>query len=139
MNDPAFDEDRNAMILGLKDKGVEFVMNVGCCLESSGDCIKLAEEYPFVYASVGSHPDSADEVNEKVLEQYRQMAKFYPYRSSLIGINFTVNVFFFFISIFLFRSFSSSYNARNNNTYVIRRPDHRDYKTIKGIERLLIG
>ena len=75
MNDPAFDEDREEVILGLKEKGVANFLNVGCCLESSGDCIKLAEEYPFVYASVGSHPDSADEVNEEVLEQYRQMAK----------------------------------------------------------------
>ena len=74
-NDPAFDADRKEMILGLKDKGVEFVMNVGCCLESSKDCIALAEAYPFVYASVGSHPDSADEVTEEVIEQYRQMAK----------------------------------------------------------------
>ena len=75
LNDPAFDEDREALLLGLKDKGVEFVMNVGCCLESSRDCIAMAEKYPFVYASVGSHPDSAAEVNDDVLEQYRQMAK----------------------------------------------------------------
>ena len=75
MNDPAFDSDREEMILGLKEKGVEYVMNVGCCLESSGDCIKLSEQYPFVYASVGTHPDSADEVNEEVLEQYRRMAQ----------------------------------------------------------------
>ena len=75
LNDPAFDPDREELILGLKDKGVEFVMNVGCCLESSGDCIAMAEKYPFVYASVGSHPDSAAEVNDDVLEQYRQMAK----------------------------------------------------------------
>ena len=75
MNDPAFDSDREEMILGLKEKGVEYVMNVGCCLESSGDCIKLSEQYPFVYASVGTHPDSADEVNGEVLEQYRRMAQ----------------------------------------------------------------
>ncbi len=75
LNDPAFDEDRDALILGLKDKGVEFVMNVGCCLDSSRDCIAMAEKYPFVYASVGSHPDSAAEINDDVLEQYRQMAK----------------------------------------------------------------
>ncbi len=75
MNDPAFDEDREEMILGLKSKGTDFVMNVGCCLDSSKDCIALAEKYPFVYASVGSHPDSADEVNEEVLEAYRQMAQ----------------------------------------------------------------
>ena len=75
MNDPAFDEDRNEMILSLKEKGTDFVMNVGCCLDSSKDCIALAEKYPFVYASVGSHPDSADEVNEEVIEAYRQMAQ----------------------------------------------------------------
>ena len=75
MNDPAFDEDRQQVLLGLKEKGVELVMNVGCCLESSKDCIAMAEEYPFVYASVGSHPDSADEVNEQVLDAYRQMAQ----------------------------------------------------------------
>lgn len=75
MNDPAFDADRESVFLGLKDKGVANVMNVGCCLESSGDCIKLAETYPFVYASVGTHPDSADEVNDQVLNAYREMAK----------------------------------------------------------------
>ena len=74
MNDPAFDEDRAQILLGLKDKGVDYMLNVGCCLESSRDCVAMAEEYDFVYASVGSHPDSADEVNEEVLAQYRQMA-----------------------------------------------------------------
>ena len=75
LNDPAFDADREAVLLGLREKGVEYVMNVGCCLESSKDCIAMAEKYPFVYASVGTHPDSAQEVNEEVLEQYRQMAQ----------------------------------------------------------------
>ena len=74
MNDPAFDEDREQVLLSLKDKGVDFMMNVGCCLESSKDCIAMAEQYPFVYASVGSHPDSADEVTEEVIEKYRKMA-----------------------------------------------------------------
>ena len=75
MNDPAFDEDREQVLLSLKDRGVAYMMNVGCCLDSSRDCVAMAEKYPFVYASVGSHPDSADEVNEEVLEQYRQMAQ----------------------------------------------------------------
>ena len=75
MNDPAFDEDRDSVILGLKEKGVANFLNVGCCLDSSKDCVAMAEKYPFVYASVGSHPDSADEVNEEVIEAYRQMAQ----------------------------------------------------------------
>ena len=33
----------------------------------------MAEKYDWIYASVGSHPDIADEVNEEVLEAYRQM------------------------------------------------------------------
>ncbi|MBR7122915.1 MAG: TatD family hydrolase [Oscillospiraceae bacterium] len=75
MNDPAFDEDREAVILGLKDKGVANFLNVGCCLESSKDCVAMAEKYPFVYASVGTHPDSANEVNGDVLAQYKEMAR----------------------------------------------------------------
>ena len=75
MNDPAFDPDRNEILLGLKDKGVAHMLNVGCCLESSRDCVAMAEAYPFVYASVGSHPDSAAEVNEAVLDEYRLLAK----------------------------------------------------------------
>ena len=75
MNDPAFDEDRETVLLGLRDKSVAYMMNVGCCMDSSRDCIAMAEKYPFVYASVGSHPDSADEVNEGALDTYRQMAQ----------------------------------------------------------------
>ena len=75
MNDEVFDTDREEMILGLPDKGIQYVMNVGCSLHSSGDCIAMAEKYPFVYASVGTHPDAASEVNEEVIEKYRQMAK----------------------------------------------------------------
>ena len=75
MNDPAFDQDREEVLLSLAGKGVGAMLNVGCCLESSRDCIAMAEKYPFVYASVGSHPDSADEVNEEVIEEYRRMAQ----------------------------------------------------------------
>ena len=74
MNDPCFDEDREQVLLGLKDKGVEFMMNVGCCRASSYDCVAMAEKYPFVYASVGTHPDEAQEVDETVLEEYRKLA-----------------------------------------------------------------
>ena len=73
LNDPAFDEDREALMAGLADKGIGLVMNAGCSLESSRDIIRMAERYPWLYASVGSHPDSADEVNEAVIEEYRKL------------------------------------------------------------------
>ena len=75
LNDRAFDPDRDELIQGLPDKGVNLVMNAGCNLESSRECVAMAETYPHLYASVGSHPDSADEVNDTVLEEYRLLCK----------------------------------------------------------------
>ena len=75
LNDPAFDEDRAELLDTFRDARVGLVLNAGCSLESSKDCIALAERYPWIYASVGTHPDSADEVSEEVLEAYRQMCR----------------------------------------------------------------
>ncbi len=75
LNDPAFAPDRQTLMESFRDAGVELVMNAGCSLESSRDIIAMAEQYPWLYASVGSHPDSASEVNEEVIEAYRQMCR----------------------------------------------------------------
>ena len=78
MNDPAFDADRDEILRTLPEKGVELMVNIGCSLASSRDCVAMANAYPHVYATVGSHPDSADEVNEDVLEEYRKLCKQNP-------------------------------------------------------------
>ena len=75
LNDPAFDPDREELMASFADAGVGLVMNAGCSLESSRDIVQMAEKYPWLYASVGSHPDSADEVDEAVLEEYRKLCK----------------------------------------------------------------
>ena len=75
LNDSAFDADREEILAGLADKGVAYVMNAGCNLQSSKDVIQMAEKYPWLYASVGSHPDSADEVNEDLIAQYRTLCQ----------------------------------------------------------------
>ena len=78
VNDPAFDADREELLQSLPEQDIAYMMNVGCCLESSRDCVALAQKYPYIYASVGSHPDSADEVNDAVLEEYRKLCKLNP-------------------------------------------------------------
>ena len=75
LNDPAFDPDREELMASFASAGVGLVMNAGCSLESSRDIVQMAEKYPWLYASVGSHPDSADEVNEAVVEEYRKLCK----------------------------------------------------------------
>ena len=75
LNDPAFDPDREELMASFAEAGVGLVMNAGCSLESSRDIVEMAAQYPWLYASVGSHPDSADEVNEAVIEEYRKLCK----------------------------------------------------------------
>ena len=75
LNDPAFDPDREELMASFAQAGVGLVMNAGCSLESSRQIVEMAARYPWLYASVGSHPDSADEVNEDVLEEYRKLCK----------------------------------------------------------------
>lgn len=74
LDDRRFTPDRQEIMHSLRDHGVGLIMNVGCDLPSSQRSITLAEEYPFVYASVGSHPDDADHVNGTLLDQYRRLA-----------------------------------------------------------------
>ena len=74
LDDGCFQEDRAQLLAGLEDKGVGLVMNPGCSLAASRNAVALAEQYPFVWASVGSHPDDADQVNGKLLDQYRRLA-----------------------------------------------------------------
>ena len=74
MDDRAFDDDREELIRSFPGKGLALVMNPGCSLESSRNVDALTKEHPFLYGAVGSHPDVADEVDEAVIEEYRQIA-----------------------------------------------------------------
>lgn len=55
----AFDKDRDALLRSLPEQGVGLVLCPGSNLETSACCIRLAEEYPHVYAAAGVHPLAA--------------------------------------------------------------------------------
>ena len=78
LDDRAFDEDRAELLENLPGQGLALVMNPGCSLESSRNVVKIAAEHDYVYAAVGSHPDAADEVNESVIAEYRELCKLNP-------------------------------------------------------------
>ena len=73
MDDRAFDADREELIRSFPEQGLALVMNPGCSLESSRNVDALTREFPYLYGAVGSHPDVADEVDEAVLAEYRQI------------------------------------------------------------------
>ena len=78
LDDRAFNEDRETLLQELPQQGLSLVMNPGCSLRSSENADALSKQYDYIYAAVGSHPDAADEVNEAVLEQYRQLVRNNP-------------------------------------------------------------
>ncbi len=78
LDDHAFDADRTELIESLPGRGLSLMMNPGCNLASSEAAVRLAETYDFIYAAVGSHPDDAGNVNEELIERYRQMVLAHP-------------------------------------------------------------
>ena len=74
-DDDAFDEDRDALLSGMKDAGVEYIVNIGASMASSKRSIALAEKYPFVYAAVGVHPDEVGELDEEKFAALKEWAK----------------------------------------------------------------
>lgn len=73
-NDQAFDEDREKLIQSLPENGIGLVVNIGANLESTKESIKLAETYPFFYASAGVHPSDTAELNDENLAWLEECA-----------------------------------------------------------------
>ena len=71
-DDDAFDEDRDVLLSGMREQNVEYIVNVGASMASSERSIKLAEKYPFVYATVGVHPDEVGELDEEKFTKLRE-------------------------------------------------------------------
>ena len=69
-----YDEDREALLASMPDKGVELIINPGCTLESSRGAVAMAEKFPFFYAAVGVHPSDCLTWSDEVEAGLRQLA-----------------------------------------------------------------
>lgn len=72
-DDEAFDEDREALLLSLRERGIGTVLNIGASLTGSEETVKLAEQYPFIYGAVGVHPGEIGELNEENFARLRTL------------------------------------------------------------------
>ena len=88
-DDEAFNEDREEVIKGLKDKGVIGVLNCGASMEGTRMSVELSNKYDFIYSAVGVHPEHADIVNEEIIEELRSLARFPKVRAiGEIGLDY---------------------------------------------------
>lgn len=64
---PRFNSDRHQLLSSLPERGVGLVLNAGWDMESSAQSVALAKKYPHIYASVGIHPEAAEELTDDTL------------------------------------------------------------------------
>ncbi|OGO77527.1 MAG: hydrolase TatD [Clostridiales bacterium GWB2_37_7] len=74
LDDGRFDEDRKPVLEQCKAEGVELILNAASDVRSSLKSIALAEEYDFIYASVGVHPHDAKSMDNKTIDVLRDLS-----------------------------------------------------------------
>ena len=74
-DDDHFDADRDEVLRSMKENGVGRIVNPGCTVASSKAAIALAEQYDFMYAAVGLHPENCAGVTDADFEAVEALAK----------------------------------------------------------------
>jgi TatD DNase family protein len=70
-----FDNDRHEVIQRAIQNGVSRIVNIGFNRETIPTTMQLTEQYDFIYAAVGWHPQDAVHMKEEDLEWIEQCAK----------------------------------------------------------------
>lgn len=92
-DDPRFNEDRDELLTSMAAHGVYRIMNVGNTTHANIAGIELAKKYPFVYCSIGIHPDQAAEIAAQNSKEYLEvMARQLSYEKAMalgeIGLDY---------------------------------------------------
>ena len=74
-NDEKFKEDRDILIKSIYKEGVTKIVNAGYSLKSSKQAIEIAQNYDFMYVTVGISPNDIDEFKKEDLNDIEKLAK----------------------------------------------------------------
>ena len=75
LDDSMFDDDRAEVIEKIKNSNVGLVNNIAADMESSRAAIHLAEEYDFIYATVGVHPSDVNSMTHDDIAELKKLAR----------------------------------------------------------------
>lgn len=67
-DDEAFDIDREELLTGMTEQGVECIVNASSSIASLEATLALAARFPFIYGTLGIHPSETGLVSEENLE-----------------------------------------------------------------------
>jgi TatD DNase family protein len=74
-DDERFDEDRDALITSLPEKGIGAVLNSASDISSSRAAAALAERFSHFWASAGVHPQAADTLDDDALHAIEMLTR----------------------------------------------------------------
>ena len=74
-NDEKFDVDRDNIIKEAYSSGITTIINAGYSLESSKKAIEIANQYEFMYATVGISPNDIENLKESYIKDIEELAK----------------------------------------------------------------
>lgn len=74
-DDESFDIDRDDLLTGMKDRGVERIVTVGADIATSKAAIELTKKYPFIYGAIGVHPSEVMELDEEKIAWLLEMSR----------------------------------------------------------------
>ena len=69
-----FNADRADVLRAVHESGVALIVDPGDCAATSERAVAIAQEYDFVYAAVGWHPEEAAGWTDDSLDQIRALA-----------------------------------------------------------------
>ena len=75
IDDARFDVDRDAIIARARAAGVEHFVTIGCDLETSRAAVSLAQQHPFIAATVGVHPHEVKRIETTWYDELRSLAR----------------------------------------------------------------
>ncbi|MGN1165644.1 MAG: TatD family hydrolase [Lachnospiraceae bacterium] len=72
-DDEKFDEDREDLLNSMAENGVGTIVNVSASYSSCERVTDMVQDYPFMYAAVGVHPDEVGALNEETFARMKEL------------------------------------------------------------------
>ena len=72
-DDRRFNDDRDELLGSMEAAGVTLILNSASSLSSARFSLRMADKYPFVYASVGVHPHDAKSMTDDTVTELEKL------------------------------------------------------------------
>ena len=85
-NDDAYSEDRKNIIEDIYKEGVTKTVTVGYNTEMSKKAIEIANNYDYIYCTIGIHPSDIGNSEDEILEQIKEIENLIKTSNKIVAI-----------------------------------------------------